>query len=412
MARAKKQETPKGAPEWMVTYGDAMTLLLCFFVIIVSMSEIKKDERFQQVMESLRKAFGGYVGSIGRVPIVNDPTNTLIAKLLEIDIPELRDQKGDSDEEGIHGRKFRVTNVRDGLEVVVGGLVTFDRFSATLKPQAREIIVQTAELLRGYNTKLLIRGHATREPLPEDSLYEDARDLSYARAREVARALQANGVRPVRLILVAASDTEPLVRQAYTEERRALNRRVEILVTEDLIDDYAGSTLADDIDVQPGDERKGRGRMIQGLIIAALMVVEGVGVFIVANSLNADPDAAMAAEGGQPGAGGAGGEPDALAEVELAKCRPGNSTSGKYVSFNIRISALVASADRQHVEQLVKEKRARIEDRVNYVIRSAQIRQLSEPGFETVKRRLKHEMDRLFGDDTLIKGILIPELLQ
>ena len=252
MAGAKRRETPKGAPEWMVTYGDAMTLLLCFFVIIVSMSEVKQDERFQQVMESLRKAFGGYVGSIGRVPIDNDSTNTLITKLLEIEVPELTDQKGDSDEEGIHGRKFRVTNVRDGLQVVVGGLVAFDRFSATLKPQARELIAQTAELLRGYNTKLLVRGHATREPLPEDSLYEDARELSYARAREVGRALQANGVRAVRLILVAASDTEPLVRQAYTEERRALNRRVEILVTEDLIDDYAGSTLADELKESSG----------------------------------------------------------------------------------------------------------------------------------------------------------------
>ena len=170
--------------------------------------------------------------------------------------------------------------------------------------------------------------------------------------------------------------------------------------------------MADDIDVQPGNEHKGRGRMIQCLVIAALMVVEGVGVFFVANSLNADPDAAMAAEGERHGAGSAGGEPNALAEVELAECRPGNSTSGKYISFNIRVSALVASADQQRVEHLIKEKRARIQDRVNYVIRSAQIRQLSEPGFETVKRRLKHEMDQLFGDDTLIKGILIPELLQ
>ncbi len=238
----------------MVTYGDTMTLLLCFFVIIVSMSEVKQDQRFQQVMESLRKAFGGYVGSVGRIPIVNDPTNTLLAKLLELEIPELTDKKGDSDEEGIQGRKFRVTNVRDGLEVVVGGLITFDRFSATLKPQARELIARTAELLGGYNTKLLVRGHTTREPLPEDSLYEDARDLSYARARAVGRTLQDNGVRPVRLILVAAGDTEPLVNQAYTEERRALNRRVEILVTEDLIDDYAGSTLADDLK-EPSDGR-------------------------------------------------------------------------------------------------------------------------------------------------------------
>ncbi|MBU0718682.1 MAG: OmpA family protein, partial [Planctomycetes bacterium] len=130
---------------------------------------------------------------------------------------------------------------------VVGGRITFDRFSATLKPEARELVAKTAERLRGYNTKILVRGHTTREPLPADSLYEDVRDLSYARARAVIREFEKNGVRGVRLIAVALGDTEPVVKQAYTEERRALNRRVEILVTEDLIEDYAGSTLEDEM---------------------------------------------------------------------------------------------------------------------------------------------------------------------
>ncbi len=247
MARRKQQQAQAGAPEWMVTYGDAMTLLLCFFVILVSMSEIKKDERFQQVMESLRRAFGGYHGAVGAVPVENTPTNALIAKLLEIEILDLEQTKGDAEEEGIHGRRFRVTDVRDGLEVVVGGRITFDRFSATMKPEARALLALTAERLRGYNTRILVRGHATREPLPEDSLYENPRDLSYARARAVAHELERNGVRRVRIIPVAVGDTEPLVRQAYTEERRALNRRVEVLVTEDLIDDFAGSTVSDDL---------------------------------------------------------------------------------------------------------------------------------------------------------------------
>ncbi len=238
MARKKQAEAAAGAPEWMVTYGDTMTLLLCFFVIIVSMSEVKEDERFQKVMESLRRAFGGYHGAVGSTPIENDPANTLIARLLELEVPELIKKKGDADEEGIHGKKFRVTNVRDGLEVVVGGRVAFERFSAMLRPEGRELIARAAERLRGYNTKILVRGHSTREPLPEDSLYEDARDLSFARAKAAALELERNGVRRIRLVAVAVGDTEPLVRQAYTEERRALNRRVEILVTEDLIDDY------------------------------------------------------------------------------------------------------------------------------------------------------------------------------
>jgi len=231
----------------MVTYGDAMTLLLCFFVILVSMSELKQDERFQKVMESLRRAFGGYVGSVGATPIKNDPTNTLIARLLELDVPVHTEKMGDSEEEGIHGKKIRVTNVRNGIEVVVGGRITFERFSAALLPEGRALVANTAERLRGYNTKILIRGHATREPLPEDSIYEDARDLSYARARAVADELEKNGVRRIRMTLVTVGNTEPLVRQAYTEERRSLNRRVEILVTENLIEDCAGSTLADDL---------------------------------------------------------------------------------------------------------------------------------------------------------------------
>ena len=247
MASGKKPLGRAGAPEWMVTYGDTMTLLLCFFVIIVSMSEVKKDQRFQQVVESLRRAFGGYKGSVGAVPMKAVPTNTLIAKLIELEVPIVTKHKGDSDEEGIQGKEFRVTNVRDGLEVTVGGRITFDRFSATLKPKGRKLISRAAEHLRGYNTKIFIRGHATREPLPDDSLYEDASDLSYARAKAVAQELVRSGVRPIRLILGAAGNTEPLVRQAYTEDRRAINRRVEILVTENLIDEFSGRTHRDEL---------------------------------------------------------------------------------------------------------------------------------------------------------------------
>ena len=246
MSKQKAKDAPQGAPDWLVTYGDVMTLLLCFFVILVSMSEIKQDQKFQQVVESLRRAFGGYDGSVGAVPIQNVPTNALIARLLELEVPINKKKKGDSDEEGIHGKKFRVTNVRDGLEVVVGGRITFDRFSSTLKEEGRNLIAKAAERLRGYNTKILIRGHTTHEALPEDSLYNDQRDLSYARARAVAEELERNGVRPIRLVLSAIGDTEPLFRQAYTEQRRAPNRRVELLVTEELIEDYAGSTQADD----------------------------------------------------------------------------------------------------------------------------------------------------------------------
>ena len=82
-----------------------------------------------------------------------------------------------------------------------------------------------------------MRGHATDEPLPPGSPYRDAHDLSYARAKAVALALEKDGVLPTRVVVVATGDAEPLVQQAFTEDLRSLNRRVEILVTEDLADE-------------------------------------------------------------------------------------------------------------------------------------------------------------------------------
>ncbi|GJM25480.1 MAG: MotB [Phycisphaerae bacterium] len=240
MARKKKQaEASAGAPEWMVTFGDMMSLLLCFFVIIVSMSEIKKDEKFQQVMQSLRKAFGnsGEIHTVISEPL--DP-NSLLQKLQEIVIPPKPD-RGDADDPGIQGRVFRVTDVREGIHVEIGGRITFDRFSDVLKPEAERLIEQVGAKTVGHNTIIKITGHTTREPLPKDSAWSDQWALSYARAESVKRVLVRNGIRPARLRLVAAGAEAPVLRQAYEEREIALNRRVEIVVTEATIDDYNDS---------------------------------------------------------------------------------------------------------------------------------------------------------------------------
>lgn len=239
-----------GAPAWMVTYGDMMTLLLCFFVIIVAMSEIKKEDKFRQVLESIRQAFG-YESSMEVAPGDRTPVNSLIRQLERIVVPSNINKEGDVDEEGIDGRVEKVTDVREGIQIVVGGQIAFDRFSAVLKEAAERRIAQVAVRIRGKNTKIIVRGHATKEPLPEDSLYENPMDLSYARARAVAGTLVEHGVRPARIRIEANGDREPIARQTYTEQRRAVNRRVEIIVTEALLQDYAGKPTTDEEEVAP-----------------------------------------------------------------------------------------------------------------------------------------------------------------
>jgi chemotaxis protein MotB len=237
---AKKQKRKGGgAPEWMVTYGDMMTLLLCFFVIIVSMSEIKKDEKFLQVLESIRSAFG-YDATLGSVPIQNDTQNSMIQQLMQIILPMYQQNKGESDEISFRARQVRVTDVREGTHIEIGGRIAFERFSATLRPEMEALLAQLATKMVGHNTIIKITGHATSEPLPPDSLYGDPWGLSWARARAVGDALERHGVRPQRLRLMAAGKHAPLEAQAYDEETRAANRRVEIVVTEALVEEYQG----------------------------------------------------------------------------------------------------------------------------------------------------------------------------
>ncbi len=239
-----------GVPDWMVTYGDLMTLLLCFFVIIVSLSEIKEDEKFQEVMDSIRSAFG-YDGSLGKVPITNDTKNALIRQLQQIVIPPHVSHEGDTEEEGIQERNFRVTQIREGIEIVIGGRILFDRFSTTPKPEAVDLLGALASKLVGHNTKINIRGHATKEPIPPEYPYDGPMDLSYARARAVEAVLVNFGIRKARIRVHAIGSREPINAQAYNEERRASNRRVAIIVTESLVDDYKGDIVFDEASEPP-----------------------------------------------------------------------------------------------------------------------------------------------------------------
>ena len=100
-----------------------------------------------------------------------------------------------------------------------------------------------------------------------------------------------------------------------------------------------------------------------------------------------------------------------FAEIAVSDCRPTNRESGRLVTFRMRVSVLVKAKDFEKVKALIEANKARIDDRINFVIRSADPTYLHEPTLETVKRRLKNEFDRLMGDDQIIEEILIPEML-
>lgn len=167
----------------------------------------------------------------------------------------------------------------------------------------------------------------------------------------------------------------------------------------------------DDVQAAPTQAKSGSKKM-QVIVVALLMIGEGAVIYFLTNSLGQAPASAVAA-GTEPGDNAIGvAVEEQMAEVEVAECRPSNKMSGKFITFHLRVSVLVAAADVERVEKMVKAKRARLLDRVNFVVRSADPRHLNEPNLETVKRRLKHEFDRVFGDDELIEAVLVPQMLQ
>ena len=155
--------------------------------------------------------------------------------------------------------------------------------------------------------------------------------------------------------------------------------------------------------------KKKNNKLIPVLVVALMMIGEGVAIFFLVKSISSNPVQALA-DKGDIGIDAFNG--NRMAEVELAESRPSNRMAGKLVTFHIKVSGLVAAEDLTHAEELVETKQARLEDGVNIVIRSAEPKHLNEPGLQTIKRRLKYEIGRILGDDELIKEVLLPQVLQ
>ena len=247
MAKKKCKCPPPGAPDWIVTYGDMVTLLLCFFVLIVSFSEIKKDGEYQAVVKEISKAFGMQGGG-GKMDTRDDPALSFIKKLEAMAAKSQRfDNRSSTTDPGMQGDDPMVRSIREGQRFAVGGLITFEPGYADLTDRAREQLLDVAELIRGKNNKIFIQGHAAAgeelKLLDPDSRYLDLWDLSAARAKAVLKFLVSDqvGLKRERFRLQGNAATEPLIQREYTEADVLPNRRVVVEVSELLVADVTAA---------------------------------------------------------------------------------------------------------------------------------------------------------------------------
>jgi chemotaxis protein MotB len=258
------EESPRtySAPPWIVTFADLMVLLMCFFVLMLSFSEMDA-EKFKLMSGSMREAFG--VQTTIRAeeapkgtsleaqdfsPAVPEPTDrnevrqhTVDSDLNTLDLgleQRLKELKAQEEQAEQRAQKLRevfrqeiedgrILIRRDSTNVAIE-LLEKDSFAsgnAQLEPGAHEALAKVGRLVASMQGAITVSGHTDNVPIKSGGTYRSNWDLSAARAASVAHELLAAGVEPARLMVSGHADTQPRVGND-TPEHRALNRRVDI----------------------------------------------------------------------------------------------------------------------------------------------------------------------------------------
>lgn len=262
-----EQESSGGG--WLATFADLMSLLMCFFVLLLSFSELDVL-KFKQIAGSMKSAFGVQ----SRLKVQNIPKGTsVIAQEFSPAIPEptLMDriqqitfepekasleqleatkEQQNKNEKELNDRKhreivlaqeqlqnqledtfdagqFEFDNQGQQLIIRIKENGAFASGSAFLQPQFKPLLKQLGVILQDIPGKILVAGH-TDDRQVNNELYQDNMELSAARAIAVARAINPSK-QLSHVMVLGVGSAQPLVDNS-NQENRAINRRVEISV--------------------------------------------------------------------------------------------------------------------------------------------------------------------------------------
>ncbi len=143
-------------------------------------------------------------------------------------------------------------------------------------------------------------------------------------------------------------------------------------------------------------------------LVGGIMVVEGMAIFMGMKMLGSNPDPTVGMERGLTPTTRPWEESQ---EISVAKVRVLNSNGPKAMLYNVKVVTRVHHSNQARVQEFIEGRKSTVEDAISRVIRSAEERHLGEPGLETLKRQIRHELGGLLGDDNLIEQVLIPECM-
>ncbi len=282
---------PDGLPPWLATFADLMSLLMCFFVLLLSFAEIDAI-RFKKMAESMKDAFGvqrdvpvmDVVKGVSVIkqewsPSFTDPSvvNEIRQKTTDVEKPHLEEQPSGLEqgqqarrdpeqaqalEEAIRRLEADLQGQYEELQTALDpeieqGLVTVEREeskviiriqekgsfpsgSAMLDPGFHEVIDRISQVLAAKPGKVVVAGHTDDVPI-RSGRFRSNWELSAARAVTVLHSLLRNpALEAGRVVVEGYAETRPLAPNDNVENR-ARNRRVELLLIRG--DDQVGPEL-------------------------------------------------------------------------------------------------------------------------------------------------------------------------
>ena len=216
----------QGLDGWVMTYGDMMSLLLTFFVLIVSFSSMQ-ETKFKDAAMSLRRAFGVMVQPQSVIEF-NDPLMPRYETEEQSDLLlEIRELESALLDRGLQN-EVEMQVQADGVRFRIDAPVLFAPASVELQPASCEILDTLATFLGKFPGEVRVDGHSDALPI-HSSRYPSNWELSAARAGSVARYFQGAGMEPGRIAATGYGEHRPLASNE-TAEGRAENRRVEIFL--------------------------------------------------------------------------------------------------------------------------------------------------------------------------------------
>ena len=231
MARKKKEQTLGGTGDWIVTYGDMVTLLLCFFVALFDTSEVDIVQMNQMISSlnniGMGSSTGGNSLSVGRLAELGNSINTLPSMEKGKMLATAKKKAVSLFQPEIKSNKVRISSDERGIVISLASDAFFRPASADINiEETRTMLVRLSELLKSKELegrKFRIEGHTDSSPTDPSGQWFSNWELSAARALGVLHYLSDFGVPESRFQVSGLAATVPIADDS-TEEGREIGR--------------------------------------------------------------------------------------------------------------------------------------------------------------------------------------------